>query len=115
MTSIMSPNATIGRPFDVSARRTSLIFVGRSLRHTVRNVDALIMAIALPVILMLLFVFVFGGAIEPERWLRRLRGARHHPALRRLRRGRYRGRGGRGHDQRDHRPVPDHAHRQRGQ
>ena len=42
-----------------------MIFVGRSLRHTVRNVDALIMAIALPVILMLLFVFVFGGAIEP--------------------------------------------------
>lgn len=44
---------------------TSTIFVGRSLRHSVRNVDALIMAIALPVILMLLFVFVFGGAIEP--------------------------------------------------
>lgn len=65
MTSVMFPNATSGRPFDVSVRRTSLIFVGRSLRHTVRNVDALIMAIALPVILMLLFVFVFGGAIEP--------------------------------------------------
>ena len=30
-----------------------------------RNVDALIMAIALPVILMLLFVYVFGGAIDP--------------------------------------------------
>lgn len=65
MTSVMFPNATSRRPFDVSVRRTSLIFVGRSLRHTVRNVDALIMAIALPVILMLLFVFVFGGAIEP--------------------------------------------------
>ena len=44
---------------------TEAIFVGRSLRHSIRNVDALIMAIALPVILMLLFVFVFGGAIEP--------------------------------------------------
>ena len=48
-----------------SAGRPQLIFVGRSLRHSVRNVDALIMAIALPVILMLLFVYVFGGAIEP--------------------------------------------------
>ena len=44
---------------------THAIFVGRSLRHSIRNVDALIMAVALPVILMLLFVFVFGGAIEP--------------------------------------------------
>ena len=41
-----------------------LAFVGRSLRHSVRKVDALIMGIALPVILMLLFVYVFGGAIE---------------------------------------------------
>lgn len=40
-------------------------FIARSLRHTVRNVDALIMAIVLPVILMLLFTYVFGGAIEP--------------------------------------------------
>lgn len=40
-------------------------FIGRSLRHTVRNVDALIMAIVLPVILMALFTFVFGGAIQP--------------------------------------------------
>ncbi len=44
---------------------TQAIFVGRSLRHSIRNVDALIMTIALPVILMLLFVYVFGGAIEP--------------------------------------------------
>jgi len=41
-----------------------LAFVGRSLRHSIRKVDALIMGIALPVILMLLFVYVFGGAIE---------------------------------------------------
>jgi len=40
-------------------------FVRRSLLHTVRTPDALIMAIALPVILMLMFTFVFGGAIDP--------------------------------------------------
>ncbi|WGW11093.1 ABC transporter permease [Saxibacter everestensis] len=43
---------------------TNLVFIGRSLRHTLRNVDALIMAIALPVLLMLMFVFIFGGAME---------------------------------------------------
>lgn len=41
-------------------------FVKRSLIHTLRTPDALIMAIALPVILMLLFTFVFGGAIEED-------------------------------------------------
>jgi ABC-2 type transport system permease protein len=38
--------------------------VGRSVRLSVRNVDALITALALPVILMLLFVYLFGGAID---------------------------------------------------
>jgi ABC-2 type transport system permease protein len=41
-------------------------FIKRSLIHTLRTPDALIMAIALPVILMLLFTFVFGGAIEGD-------------------------------------------------
>jgi len=41
------------------------VFIARSIRHTIRDVDALIMAIALPVILMLLFTYVFGGAIQP--------------------------------------------------
>ncbi|MBG6237562.1 ABC-2 type transport system permease protein [Mycetocola sp. CAN_C7] len=39
-------------------------FIARSLRHSVRNIDALIMAIVLPLLLMILFVFVFGGAID---------------------------------------------------
>lgn len=43
---------------------TNLVFIGRSLRHTVRDAEALIMAIALPVMLMLLFTLVFGGAIS---------------------------------------------------
>lgn len=38
--------------------------VGRSLRLSRRNVDALIMSIVLPVLLMLIFVYLFGGAIN---------------------------------------------------
>jgi ABC-2 type transport system permease protein len=40
------------------------VFVGRSVRHSLRNVEALTMAIVLPVMLMLLFTFVFGGALD---------------------------------------------------
>ncbi|MGQ5259918.1 ABC transporter permease [Micromonospora sp. ZYX-F-536] len=43
---------------DVSA------LVGRGLRRSVRSVDALITAILLPVLILLAFVYVFGGAIE---------------------------------------------------
>ena len=48
----------------VSAITASRIFIGRSVRHSVRNVDAMVMAVVLPVMLMLVFVFVFGGAIS---------------------------------------------------
>ena len=40
------------------------VFVGRSLRHSLRDTEVLIMAITLPVMLMLLFTYVFGGAIS---------------------------------------------------
>lgn len=39
--------------------------IGRSLRHAVRDVESMLMAIALPVLLMLMFTFVFGGALDP--------------------------------------------------
>ncbi|HLS62467.1 MAG TPA: ABC transporter permease [Ruania sp.] len=42
------------------------VFIGRSLRHSLRNVDAMLMAVLLPVLLMLLFVYVFGGAFDPS-------------------------------------------------
>jgi ABC-2 type transport system permease protein len=38
--------------------------IGRSVRLSIRNLDALLTAIVLPVMLMLLFVYVFGGAIN---------------------------------------------------
>lgn len=42
----------------------SLVLIRRSLRHTARNIDSLLLAIALPVMVLLLFVYVFGGAID---------------------------------------------------
>ncbi|MET0671906.1 MAG: ABC transporter permease, partial [Microbacterium pygmaeum] len=41
------------------------IFVKRSLLHSLRDGESLSMAILLPVMLMLLFTFVFGGALDP--------------------------------------------------
>src|SRR3954453_6256060 len=38
--------------------------IGRSVRLSGRNVDALVTSLALPIMLMLLFVELFGGAIE---------------------------------------------------
>ncbi len=38
--------------------------VGRELRRTVRSVDSLVSALAIPVCIMLVFVVVFGGAID---------------------------------------------------
>ncbi|TVY00389.1 ABC transporter permease [Cohnella terricola] len=40
------------------------VFIGRSIRHSLRNTEALLMAMMLPVMLMLLFTYVFGGAID---------------------------------------------------
>lgn len=45
---------------------SELTFIERSLRRSVRNVDALLMAILLPVLVMFLFTFVFGGSIDPS-------------------------------------------------
>ncbi len=43
---------------------SSLVMLRRSYRLSMRNVDGLITGIALPVMLMLVFVVLFGGAIE---------------------------------------------------
>jgi ABC-2 type transport system permease protein len=42
----------------------SLVFVGRSVRHSTRSIDALVVAVLLPVLMLLLFVYVFGGALD---------------------------------------------------
>lgn len=41
------------------------VFVRRSLLRSLRDGESLMMAILLPVLLMLMFTFVFGGALEP--------------------------------------------------
>ena len=45
---------------------TEFALIGRSLRHAIRDVESMLMAVALPVLLMLMFTFVFGGAIDPS-------------------------------------------------
>ncbi|MEV0316859.1 ABC transporter permease [Streptomyces sp. NPDC050658] len=44
----------------------ALIMTGRAIRISRRNVDALITSLALPVMLLLIFVYFFGGAIETD-------------------------------------------------
>lgn len=40
------------------------VFIKRALLHSLRNVESMVMGIMLPVMLMLLFTFVFGGALD---------------------------------------------------
>ena len=42
----------------------SLTMAGRSLRMTRRQLDALLMSLMMPIMLMLVFVYLFGGAIQ---------------------------------------------------
>ena len=42
------------------------IMIGRSLTHARRALDTLLIGVLLPVLLLLLFVYVFGGAIAPD-------------------------------------------------
>jgi ABC-2 type transport system permease protein len=42
------------------------ILIGRSLLHTRRALDTLLIGVLLPLIMLLLFVYVFGGAISRE-------------------------------------------------
>jgi ABC-2 type transport system permease protein len=51
-------------PALVSALGDTQVMIARSLRRSFRDPEAFITALALPVILMLLFVYVFGGAFN---------------------------------------------------
>jgi ABC-2 type transport system permease protein len=52
------------RPLPLAALADALTMSGRSLRMARRNVDVLLTSLLLPVLLMLLFVYLFGGAID---------------------------------------------------
>ena len=49
----------------IRALTAERIFIRRSLTHSLRDGESLLMSILLPVMLMLMFTFVFGGAIAP--------------------------------------------------
>jgi len=42
------------------------VFIRRSITHSLRDTEALLMAVILPTMLMLLFTYVFGGALGSQ-------------------------------------------------
>ncbi|MFJ2836866.1 ABC transporter permease [Nocardia sp. NPDC087230] len=48
----------------VHTAQDSITMLDRNIRHTVRSPDTMIMTIALPVMILLMFVYVFGGAMD---------------------------------------------------
>ena len=52
------------RPSAAAPDRRRLTMIGRCLRLSRRNVEALLTSLMLPIMLMLLFVYLFGGAIN---------------------------------------------------
>ena len=57
---------TVDAPRALPPFTEEAIFIKRALLHSLRTPDQLIMAVALPTILMLMFVWVFGGALESD-------------------------------------------------
>ncbi len=64
MTSL-APAPPAARP-RITGLTAESVFIGRSLRHSLRDVESLLMSIMLPVMLMLMFTWVFGGAVDPS-------------------------------------------------
>lgn len=60
----MPDRAAIASPLRSSATVGALTMVGRSLRLSRRSLDALLTALLLPIMIMLMFVYLFGGAIR---------------------------------------------------
>jgi ABC-2 type transport system permease protein len=58
----MTRTLSLARPS--AAARDTFTMIGRGVRLSSRNVDALLTALMLPIMLMLLFVYLFGGAID---------------------------------------------------
>ncbi|WP_404434407.1 ABC transporter permease [Microbacterium lacus] len=65
MTTLSALTAAPGIRPRITGLTAESVFVQRSLLHSLRDGESLLMAIMLPVLLMLLFTFVFGGAIDP--------------------------------------------------
>jgi len=50
----------------IGALTAESIFISRSFLHSIRDVEALLMAVVLPTMLMLMFTWIFGNAIDPS-------------------------------------------------
>ncbi|WIY83456.1 ABC transporter permease [Propionimicrobium sp. PCR01-08-3] len=66
-TSLTAPSTRLQPGTGVA--RSSAVFISRSLRHSLRDGEGLLMAVALPVMLMLLFTLIFGGAIGGDGYI----------------------------------------------
>ena len=64
MTALVAP-PSVAKP-RITGLTAERVFVRRSLTRSLRDGESLSMAIMLPVMLMLLFTFVFGNAIDPS-------------------------------------------------
>ncbi|WP_054813427.1 ABC transporter permease [Nocardia arizonensis] len=53
---------TLSRP--LRAAKDSVTMLDRNIRHTLRSPDSMIMTVALPIMILLMFVYVFGGAMD---------------------------------------------------
>ncbi|MFB7878711.1 ABC transporter permease [Nocardia sp. NPDC056064] len=51
----------------MNALQDSATMLDRNIRHTLRSPDMMIMTVALPVIILLMFIYVFGGAMSMGR------------------------------------------------
>lgn len=60
----LTPRPVPPPPGALDAVRDTLALVGRSVRRSTRQLDTLLLAVMLPVVLLLMFVYVFGGAIS---------------------------------------------------
>lgn len=58
-----APAVVRARPHGLTAEA---VFIRRSITHSLRDAEALLMAVFLPTMLMLLFTYVFGGALDPS-------------------------------------------------
>jgi ABC-2 type transport system permease protein len=57
---------TLDTPVARTGLRDTAALVGRCLRRSTRQLDTLLISVLLPVMLLLMFVYVFGGAIDPS-------------------------------------------------
>ena len=98
----------------------SRVMLRRNLKHQLRYPSMTVMLVGMPIVLLLLFVYVFGGQLgaglgahEGRARLPRLRGPRAAADHRGLGRPGHLDHGRHGHDRRHHRPVPHDGHRPR--